>query len=333
MSHLIPTPGLVLDYVPCPGGARLVRAYGDDPCPVLPAEVDGLPLVQLGDYCFAAQQRASALPPEEQILRCVIPGAVPSENRIGGNFLYAVTLPDSLRSIGNCAFYNCRSLTGIYLGTNAHNVGSDVFLNTFALKQLTVRAHPDRPCGLFAILNSITTDIRVVFQPEDTILAAAYYPEYWMDVEETPAHILLQTYSGQGFHYRQCFNNEVPEWDSYDAILAQSGSSDPARVITLLALDRLRFPFALSETARKAYRTYLTENAAACIPVLLKQQDTQALSDLLCLDILDEAALQQAAAQARQADNAAFAALLADALQKKQPKAAAAKANRYDFDF
>lgn len=327
-----PTPGLVLDYIPCAGGARLVRAFSDDPCPILPEQLDGLPLVQLGDYCFAAQQRASALPPEEQILRYIVPGGTPSENRIGGNFLYAITLPDTLRSIGNCAFYNCRSLTSIYLGTNAQSVGSDVFLNTFALKQLTVRAQPDRPCGLFAILNSITTDVRVVFQPEDTILAAAYYPEYWMDVQETPAHILLQTYSGQGFHYRQCFNNEVPEWDSYDAILAQSGSSDPARVMTLLALDRLRWPFALSENAKKAYRSYLAENVSTCISVLLKQQDTQTLSGLLALDIMDEPALQQAAEKARQSDNAAFAALLADALQKKQPKPAA-KANRYDFDF
>lgn len=333
MCEYLPTPGLILDYVPCAGGARLVRAFSGDPCPVLPETVDGLPLTELGDYCFAPQQRASALPPEDQLRRCVIPGGEPCDNRIGGSFLSQITLPDSLQCIGSCAFYNCRSLTQIYLGNQIHTIGSDVFLNTFALTQLTVRARPDGPCGLFEILNSILTDVRVLFQPEDTILAAATYPEYWMDVEESPAHIFLQTYDGQGFQYRQCFKNQVPEWDRYDALLAQSHSSNPARVITQLALDRLRWPFALSEDARRDYRSYLAANLPTCLGVLLKRQDTQALTDLLALDLMDEAALQAAADQARQADNAAFASLLADALAKKRPASATQKANRYDFDF
>ena len=55
-----PTPGLALEYVPCAGGARLVRLFGDTPCPVLPAHVDGLPLAELGDYCFAQEMRETA---------------------------------------------------------------------------------------------------------------------------------------------------------------------------------------------------------------------------------------------------------------------------------
>lgn len=328
-----PTPGLILDYVPCPGGARLVRVFSGDPCPVLPETLDDLPLVELGDYCFAPEQRASCLPPEDTIRRCVIPGASTCENRIGGGFLNTITLPDSLRQIGSCAFYNCRSLTEIQLGSSIQNVGSDVFLNTFALTQLTVRARPDAPCGLFEILNNIQTDVRVLFRPEDTILAAATYPEYWMDVEESPAHIFLQTYDGQGFRYRQCFKGQVPEWDSYDAILAQSCSSNPARIITQLALDRLRWPFALSEDARNAYRAYLKQNLTVCTAELLKRQDSAALTDLLALDLMDETALQTASEQARKAENALFAALLSDALAKKQPQKAAKKENRYDFDF
>lgn len=333
MCKSSPTPGLMLDYVPCAGGAKLIRVFGDDPCPVLPETLDGLPLVALGDYCFAPEQRNSVLPPEDTICHCVIPGAPTCDNRIGGGFLNAVTLPDSLRQIGSCAFYNCRSLTEIQLGSNIQNVGSDVFLNTFALTQLTVRAKPDEPCGLFEILNNIQTDVRVLFCPENTILAAATYPEYWMDVEESPAHIFLQTYDGQGFRYRQCFKNQIPEWDSYDAVLAQSCSSNPARIITQLALDRLRWPFALSDTARDAYCAYLKQNLSVCTAELLKCQDSAALSDLLNLDLMDEADLRTASDQARKAENALFAALLSDALAKKQPQKTVKKENRYDFDF
>lgn len=326
-------PELTLDYIPCRGGARLVRAYGDDPCPVLPESIDGLPLVELGDYCFADRQRDSALPPENSIRRVAINGGSAGENRLGGSFLHRLTLPDSLRSVGSCAFYNCRKLTEISLGGGIRTVGSDVFLNTFALTQLTLRAAPDRPTGLHTILTSILTDLRVVFQPEDTILAAAHYPEYWMDIQEIPAHMLVQTFSGQGYHYRQCFKNGAPDWAEYDSVLPRSRSEDPPRTITMLALDRLRYPIGLSDAARTAYRGYLAEKAPDCIRVLLQRQDTDTLAALLALDILDEAALNAAAEQARKADSAAFAALLTDAAQKKRPAPAARKADRYDFDF
>ena len=333
MKHCNPTPGLTLDYVPCPGGARLVRVFGDSPCPVLPDDIAGLPLVELGDYCFAPQQRASALPPPQDIQRYVVPGGTPCENRIGGSFLSQLTLPRGLRCMGSCAFYNCRSLTALWAGSQVTTIGSDVFLNTFALTKITVSARPDAPCGMFEILNSIPTDVQVFFQPEDTILAAATYPEYWMDVEESPAHIFLQTYDGQGFRYRQCFQNGVPEWQAYDAILAQSHSSNPARIMTRLALDRLRWPFALSDKARRDYQQYLRGNLSSCITMLLAAQDTPGLADLLSMDLMDKAALTDAAALARKGDNAEFAALIADALARLTPARPAQKADRYAFDF
>lgn len=51
--------------------------------------------------------------------------------------------------------------------------------------------------------------------------AGLWYPAYWEDVEESPAHILLHTFSGQGYHYRQCFldNKFLPA--EYDAIFPQ----------------------------------------------------------------------------------------------------------------
>ena len=53
--------------------------------------------------------------------------------------------------------------------------------------------------------------------------------------------------------------------------------------------------------------------------------------DLLALDVLDAAAFAEGAALAAKADNAAAAALLADAEHKK--RGSAPKKRRYDFDF
>ena len=86
-------------------------------------------------------------------------------------------------------------------------MGSDVFLNCFALEDLIIRATPEQATGLFALVGSITEAVRALFwlPGEARPRAGLWYPAYWEDVEESPAHILLHTFSGQGYHYRQCF--------------------------------------------------------------------------------------------------------------------------------
>ena len=64
---------------------------------------------------------------------------------------------------------------------------------------------------------------------------------------------------------------------------------------------------------------------------LLKAQDTDSIRALLALDVLDKAAFAEGAALAAKAENAAAAALLADAEHKKF--AAEKPKRRYDFDF
>lgn len=44
-----------------------------------------------------------------------------------GNFLEELTLPDSLQVVGSCAFYNCRKLRLLTVGTGSLTMGSDVF--------------------------------------------------------------------------------------------------------------------------------------------------------------------------------------------------------------
>ena len=250
-----------------------------------------------------------------------------------GNFLEEVTLPDSLQVIGSCAFYNCRSLRLLTVGSGGLTVGSDVFLNCFALETLRVQAAPEQPTGLFALVNNITEAVQAQFWPADAPapLAALWYPAYWEDIEETPAHILLHTFSGQGYHYRQCFldNKFLPA--EYDAIFPQGHDADDAAIMAMLCFGRLRYPWQLTEAAAGHYRAFLAANTDRVFARLLKAQDTDSIRALLALDVLDKAAFASAAALAAKAENAAAAALLADAEHKKY--APQSKKQRYDFDF
>ena len=359
---------MLLDILPLAGGAaRLVRVYGGEPCAVLPGAVPGpeggeWPITELGDYCFSEKPRGLPGPEktcryeqtEDGTLRLTrafgrevggrarysfdfdAPAASAQDDDLHpvcGNFLEEVSLPDSLRVVGSCAFYNCRKLRRLSAGAGELTMGSDVFLNCFALEDLIVRAAPEQPTGLFALVGSITEAVRALFWPvgAGSPRAGLWYPAYWEDIEETPAHILLHTFSGQGYHYRQCFleNRLLPA--EYDAIFPQGHDADDTAVMAMLCFDRLRWPWQLSAAAQGAYRDFLKANTGRVLNRLLKAQDMEGIKALLALDVMDADAFAEGAALAAKADNAGAAALLADAEHKK--RAAAPQKKRYDFDF
>ena len=134
-------------------------------------------------------------------------------------------------------------------------MGSDVFLNCFDLAEVALYARPEAATGLPAIVSNITGNLRAVFQPEGpdgAVCAAFRYPEYWEDIEETPAHILLHTFSGQGYHYRQCFRDGLLLTGEYDAVFAQGHGGDDPVYMALLCFDRLRYPLAAGSKGRGA---------------------------------------------------------------------------------
>ena len=250
-----------------------------------------------------------------------------------GNFLEEAVLPDGLQVIGSCAFYNCRKLRRLSFGAADLTVGSDVFLNCFALADLVMRAEPEAATGLFALVNNITEAVRALFwlPGEAAPRAGLWYPAYWEDVEESPAHILLHTFSGQGYHYRQCFLNGKFLCAEYDAIFPEGHAAEDRNIMAMLCFDRLRWPWNLTEGAKAAYTAFLKANTGRVVARLLKAQDLDGLKALLALDVLDAAAFAEAAQMAAKADNAAAAALLADAEYTKL--SAKPKKKRYDFDF
>ena len=356
---------MLLDILPLKNNtARLVRAYGEAPCIALPSvlptpEGGSWAVTELGDYCFSESPRN--LPAPDAVCRYAVGedgsavltrafgrdrtgrhrrydldfGAAPEEDLhpVCGNFLEEAVLPDSLRVIGSCAFYNCRRLRRLSAGAGELTMGSDVFLNCFALETLVIRARPEQATGLFALVACITEAVQALFWPEGEArpLAGLWYPAYWEDIEETPAHILLHTFSGQGYHYRQCFLDGKFLPVEYDAIFPQGHDADDANIMAMLCFDRLRWPWSLSSAAAEHYRAFLAANTGRVLARLLKAQDMDGLRALLALDVFDKDAFAAGAALAAKADNASAAALLADAEHKKF--AARPNKKRYDFDF
>lgn len=65
----------------CPGGARILRVFGDSPCPALPVQIEGFPVVEIGPYCFAQTSAASLLMPDFGALTAAAPLLTPTPLR------------------------------------------------------------------------------------------------------------------------------------------------------------------------------------------------------------------------------------------------------------
>ena len=225
-----------LYWEPCPGGARLLRLLGDTPCPAVPGTIEGLPVAELGPYCFAD--------------RPVRPGARRTgddTHEITGNFVEEVTLPDTVRVLDSAAFYNCRRLRRVTLGPGVEGFGSDLFTNCRQLQTFRLRAAADAPTGLKKLLGAVSADITVELDG-----AQLFYPEYseFLD-ENTPAHIFNHSIEGEGYRMRQCFTpGGAVDYAAFDASFAQACVGESEDKLCRLALGRLVQPFGLGDDAR-----------------------------------------------------------------------------------
>ena len=92
------------------GGARLLRICGMSSHVCIPSQIAGHPVVEIAPYCFAGNGRQlprgyeTTLTGDRELFLEELCGAAVEH----------VSLPDTVKEIGNCAFYNCRKLNAAY---------------------------------------------------------------------------------------------------------------------------------------------------------------------------------------------------------------------------
>lgn len=306
----------------CPGGARILRVFGDTPCPTIPAAVDGTPVVEIGPYCFAQNQRTQ--PADARFWDAAGLGPAAYPHPIAGEFVQGVTLPAGVRALHNAAFYNCRKLEWLCTGPALESVGSDLFTNCRALDRFVLDAAPDAATGLKKLAAAVSADVGAVFAPSGTVQARLFFPEYFEFLDEnTPAHIFNHSIEGEGYRYRQCFDGNVLRFAEYDAAFAQACVGESEKTLCRIALDRLCFPYALSPEAQAPYQAYLRTHTAGAAAPLIARRDTSAFQ--LLLTLADAEARRDIAFACSQSGWSEGAALALGGQHPRQKKT-------YDFD-
>lgn len=296
-------------WEPCADGARLLRVFGDTPCPVIPGTVAGITVTEIGPYCFAE--------------RPVTGGRLwgeGTEHPITGNFVEEVTLPDSVHTLHSAAFYNCRRLRRLTAGGGICALGSDLFTNCHALETFALRAAPGDATGLRKLLGAVSADVGAEFLGGNG--ARLFYPEYFELLDENaPAHLFNRNIEGEGYRYRQCFGNGAVDYAAYDAVFPQASVNEPPENLCRLALGRLLTPYALKEEAQARYEDYLRRQPDAAFGLVIRGRDSAAVSLLAALGL----PTADAAVQCGRAGWSEGAALLLGGGRHRKKS--------YDFDF
>ena len=176
----------------------------------------------------------------------------------------------------------------------------------------------------------LQNDMRVLFIQDGQILCSLRYPEFWEELEENaPAHILNLNIHGQGYKYRQCFSPDALNVPEYDKVFHPSLAEGNHTLLGLLAIDRLRWPVELRPDARREYMDFLKAEGTLPGKALIQQDDTEALTFLCGLGVLDQAAVGELIAYCSEQEKTAALALLMDHKHKAFGRAK----KSYSFDF
>jgi len=285
------------------GSARLLGVPDMPGDLVLPEEIEGLPLTEVGPYCFAKNK-----------------------------YLERVVLPDSVNKIERMAFYNCTGLKELEMGANLMELGGDAFMNCHNLQQLKIHCGALEKSGARFILRQISSDLTVHFLgQEESEKAVVLFSEYYESYDEvTPAHLFGRNIEGEGFRARQCFKDGVLEYGRYDSIFSKACAEENEKTLCAISMNRLRYPVGLTQEAKVQYENYVKAHLEAICRKAVLDREIELLEFLCKNKLVGQSDLDNCARLAGECEWAEGGAYILRL--KAQYFAAVSRASRYAFD-
>ena len=241
---------------------ELVRCYGSDDRVVIPAEIQGLPVVSAAPYAFSAHKDGEE---EVEVWESEDVLSFGEERLLAGEEVREIVFPDTLKEIGRYIFYGCKKLERLEFSDTLMQVGTGAFTGCSGLKELVIHQKKGIKSCAKEILGELWQKIDVDFLYENGEAggkrAHMVFPEHYDEaVENTPARILFTEYHGSGTNYRQCFYSKELDFAEYDSLFDMAVVMDKLEVLVDMSFGRLRDPWQLSEKAKKQYEDYIRGN-------------------------------------------------------------------------
>ena len=112
------------------GGITLTRYSGSEEHAVIPREINGVPVTQIGDGAFKDSTTLKTVEMPDTI------EVIGAEAFAGCAVLEEVNIPDGVTKIGDSAFYGCSSLDHVMMPDTVADMGEQVFSHCGSLKDI-----------------------------------------------------------------------------------------------------------------------------------------------------------------------------------------------------
>ncbi len=221
----------------------------------VPEELEGLPVRRIGRRAFA-----------------------------GRKDFRRITLPDSLVSVGEFAFYGCSDLEFLSLNDGTEDLG-DGMIRACGLRELELRVKKGSFRAVRDLLNDTDTamQVRLIFPDGEALL---YFPAFVNDFDEdTMARAIHPRIEGCGYAYREMVTRAAVNFAGYDALFFRA-AADGVAAASETALARLQYPYRLTAEAEGAYERWLMENGAAAVRRLTELEDEARIRFLAERDLI-----------------------------------------------
>lgn len=253
------------------GGVKILRCRSLDSVVVIPEEINGAPVVELGDYVCSGNAR--------QLENGIWTGGDEEWEQIPeavGERVEEIFLPDGLLKVGAYAFYNCWNLKKVHFSSTTLDWGAGAFTGCVGVNGLDVRVREGEKSCLKEVLTELRQTLFVDYHGRQE--AKLVFPEFFEEsVENTPAKVLKTYMHGCGHQYRYCFLQSEFQFKGYDSLFHYVKAQEAEELVVRLALGRLRFPYGLTEEFRGMYWEYIIEHKTAAAVGAVRRKDMEEL--------------------------------------------------------
>ena len=270
--------------------AVIRRCFSRDTKAVIPEEIDGLPVTEIGAYAFSAHLDEAAFQKDLADGKIKISRSVFAEESLPvlDAKLEEIVFPLSVVRVGRYCFYNCDHLKKLSFGDSLKDWGSGVFTGCHHIRSIRMAVSGDGSSMRKDMLDEIREELCVDYielknqdiqgRPEEIaadeagnterpyrapVTARLMFPEFYEEgVENTPARILETHVHGSGILYRNCFQGKKIDFYQYDNAFPHAEAQESEEFVLQLALWRLCYPMGLNERARERYLEFLENHVS-----------------------------------------------------------------------
>ena len=127
-----------IEYRKIENGIVITKMHGRCAEVRIPEEIEGLPVIAIGERAFSVKMEAAVADPAEEWEAELVFVTEASEISEEGQALRRVFLPDSVETIGAYAFHGCSALERVSLPAKLQEISLRMFHGCAALEQMTL---------------------------------------------------------------------------------------------------------------------------------------------------------------------------------------------------